>query len=63
MFFLVTLPESWDTFKTTISNLVPTGESTSAKVESSLLTEEVNWKINAGISKSSSIMVVRGHVL
>ena len=44
MFLLVTLPESWDTFKTSISNSVLTGALTSANVESSLLIEEVNQK-------------------
>ena len=56
MFLLVTLPESWDTFRTAISNSVPAGELTNSNVESSLLTEEVNQKNNAGSSKSSSAM-------
>ena len=59
MFLLVTLPESWDTFRTAISNSVPADELTSTNVESSLLTEEINRKNNAG-SKSSSAMAVRG---
>ena len=59
MFLLVTLPDSWDTFRTAISNSVPAGELTSTNVESSLLTEEINQKNNAG-SKSSSAMAVRG---
>ena len=59
MFLLVTLPESWDTFRTAISNSVPADEMTSSNVESSLLTEEINQKNNVG-SKSSSAMAVRG---
>ncbi|MCO5602073.1 hypothetical protein L7F22_056200 [Adiantum nelumboides] len=62
MFLLVTLPESWDTFKTAISNLVPTDELTSINVESSLLMEEINWKNNAS-SKPSSAMVVRDRTM
>ncbi|MCO5562560.1 hypothetical protein L7F22_016188 [Adiantum nelumboides] len=58
MFLLVTLPESWDTFRTAISNSVLADELTSTNVEFSLLTEEINRKNNAG-SKSSSAMVVR----
>ncbi|MCO5547264.1 hypothetical protein L7F22_000710 [Adiantum nelumboides] len=42
MFLLVTLPESWDTFRIAISNSVSTNELTSSNVESSLLTEEIN---------------------
>ncbi|MCO5608014.1 hypothetical protein L7F22_062217 [Adiantum nelumboides] len=62
MFLLVTLPESWDTFRTAISNSVPADELTSTNVKSSLLTEEINQKNNAG-SKSSSAMVVRGRTM
>ncbi|MCO5567153.1 hypothetical protein L7F22_020841 [Adiantum nelumboides] len=36
MFLLVTLLESWDTFRTAISNSVPADELTSTTVESSL---------------------------
>ncbi|MCO5580985.1 hypothetical protein L7F22_034860 [Adiantum nelumboides] len=42
MFLLVTLPESWDTFRTSISNSVLADELTSTNVESSLLTKEIN---------------------
>ncbi|MCO5585550.1 hypothetical protein L7F22_039483 [Adiantum nelumboides] len=62
MFLLVTLPESWDTFRTAISNSVPADELTSTNVEFSLLTEEINRKNNAG-SKSFSEMVVRGRTM
>ena len=60
MFFLITLPESWDTFRIAISNSIHAGALTSANVESSLLTEEVNPKNNSRRSNSSSAMVVRG---
>ncbi|MCO5593239.1 hypothetical protein L7F22_047246 [Adiantum nelumboides] len=62
MFLLVTLPESWDTFRTAISNSVPADELTSTNVESSLLIEEIDQKNNAG-SKSSSAMVVRDRTM
>ena len=42
MFLLVTLPESWETFRTALSNSAPATSLTSANVEDSLLTEEVN---------------------
>lgn len=60
IFLLVTLPESWDTFRLATSNSIPIGGLTSANVESSLLRKEVKRKNNAGSSKSSSAMVVRG---
>lgn len=56
MFLLVTLNESWDTFKKAIS---PEGELTSVDVESSLLiTEEVNKNNTIG-TKGSSALIVR----
>ena len=59
LFLLITLPDSWDTFRTTVStNAVADGLS-SVTVEASLLTEEVNRKNNEA-SKSGSALVVRG---
>ncbi|MCO5590505.1 hypothetical protein L7F22_044475 [Adiantum nelumboides] len=62
MFLFVTLLESWDTFRTAISNSVPAEKLTSTNVECSLLTEEINRKSNAD-SKSSSAMVVRSRTM
>ena len=59
IFLLVTLPESWDTFRTAVSNSAPASGLTSANVESSLLTEEVNRK-NLDSSRGSNALVVRG---
>lgn len=59
MFLLVTLPESWDTFRTAISNSAPAGGLTVTNVEGSLLTEEVNRK-NLDSTRSSNALVVRG---
>ncbi|MCO5597012.1 hypothetical protein L7F22_051085 [Adiantum nelumboides] len=50
MFLLVTLPESWDTFRIAISNSVLVDELTSTNVESSFLTKEINRKNNAAVS-------------
>ena len=44
MFLLVTLLESWDTFRTAISNSTLEDGLSSADVEGSLITEEVNRK-------------------
>ena len=44
MFLLITLPESWDTFRTALSNSAPPDGLTIAGVEGSLLTEETNRK-------------------
>jgi len=59
LFLLITLPESWDIFCTAISNSAPAGGHTSANVESSLLTEEVNRK-NLDNTRGSTALVVRG---
>ncbi|MCO5570157.1 hypothetical protein L7F22_053226 [Adiantum nelumboides] len=40
LFLLVTLPDSWETFRTAISNLTPENGLKCADVESSLLMEE-----------------------
>ncbi|MCO5592845.1 hypothetical protein L7F22_046849 [Adiantum nelumboides] len=40
MFLLITLPESWDTFRTALSNSTPPNGLTIAGVEGSLLTEK-----------------------
>ena len=47
------MPESWDTFRTAISNSAPADGLTCADVEGSLLTEEVNRK-NLDPSRGSS---------
>ena len=44
LFLLITLLDSWDTFRTAISNSAPPSGLTEANVASSLLTEEVNRK-------------------
>ncbi|MCO5607423.1 hypothetical protein L7F22_061619 [Adiantum nelumboides] len=44
MFLLITLPESWDTFCTALSNSTPPDGLTITGVEGSLLTEEINRK-------------------
>ncbi|MCO5567850.1 hypothetical protein L7F22_038543 [Adiantum nelumboides] len=59
MFLLVTLPDSWDTFRTAISNSAPLDGLKCADVESSLLMEEVSRK-NVEDTKSSSAMHIRG---
>ncbi|MCO5572351.1 hypothetical protein L7F22_026104 [Adiantum nelumboides] len=59
MFLLVTLPDSWDTFRTTVSNSAAPDGLKCADVESSLLIEEVNRK-NVEDTKSSNAMHVRG---
>ncbi|MCO5596773.1 hypothetical protein L7F22_050842 [Adiantum nelumboides] len=59
MFLLSTLPDSWDTFRTTVSNSAAPDGLKCADVESSLLMEEVNRK-NVEDTKSSSAMHVRG---
>ena len=60
MFLLVTLPESWDTFRTAISNSAPVDGLTCADVEGSLLTEEVNRKNLDPSRGSSNALFVRG---
>ena len=57
MFLLVTLPESWDTFRTAISNSTPEDGLSSTNVEGSLLTQEVNYK-NWDFSKGDRALVV-----
>ncbi|MCO5598041.1 hypothetical protein L7F22_052130 [Adiantum nelumboides] len=59
MFLLVTLPDSWDTFRTTVRNSAAPDGLKCANVESSLLMEEVNRK-NVEGTKFSSAMHVRG---
>ena len=59
MFLLVTLPESWETFRIALSNFAPATGLTSANVEGSLLTEEVNKK-NSKPTKGGNVLVVRG---
>ena len=59
LFLLITLPDNWDTFHTTVStNAIADGLS-SVTVEASLLIKEVNWKNNE-TSKNGSALVVRG---
>ncbi|MCO5560351.1 hypothetical protein L7F22_013964 [Adiantum nelumboides] len=59
MFLLVTLPDSWDTFRIALDNLAPENGLKCADVESSLLMEELNCK-NVDDSRSSNAMHVRG---
>ncbi|MCO5610147.1 hypothetical protein L7F22_064382 [Adiantum nelumboides] len=59
MFLLVTFPDPWDIFRTTVSNSATPDGLKCANVESSLLMEEVNCK-NVEDTKSSSAMNVRG---
>ncbi|MCO5559267.1 hypothetical protein L7F22_012863 [Adiantum nelumboides] len=59
MFLLVTLPNSWNTFRTAVSNSAAPDGLKCVDVESSLLMEEVNRK-NVEDTKSSSPMHVRG---
>ena len=59
LFLLITLPESWDTFRTAISNSTPASGLTSASEESSLLTEEVNKK-NMDSTHGGNGLYVRG---
>ena len=59
MFLLITLPDSWDTFRTAISNSTSAEGLTSANVEGSLLTEEVNRK-NNDKGKGSALVVHEG---
>ena len=59
LFLLITLPDNWDTFCTTISTNAAADGLSSVTVEASLLTEEVNWKNNEA-SKSGSALVVCG---
>ena len=59
LFLLITLPESWNTFKTAISNSEPASGLTSANVESSLLIEEVNRK-NLDSTCGGNALYVRG---
>ena len=59
LFLLITLPESWDTFQTTISNSAPASGLTSTNVESSLLTKEVNRK-NLNSTWGGNVLYVGG---
>ncbi|MCO5614481.1 hypothetical protein L7F22_068764 [Adiantum nelumboides] len=61
VFLLVTLPDLWDTFRTTVSNSVAPDGLKCADVESSLLMEEVNSK-NVEDTKSSSAMHVERQI-
>ncbi|MCO5588718.1 hypothetical protein L7F22_042677 [Adiantum nelumboides] len=59
MFLLITLPESWDTFRIALSNFAPPDGLTIAGVEGSLLTEETNRKtMDKG---KGTALVVRGY--
>ncbi|MCO5568804.1 hypothetical protein L7F22_022504 [Adiantum nelumboides] len=59
MFLLITFLDSWDIFCTMLSDSVASEGLTSANVEGSLLTKEVNRK-NNDKDKSNSALVVRG---
>ena len=60
IFLLVMLPESWDTFRTAVSNSALASGLTSATVERSLLTKEVNKKNLDSSRGGSNALVVRG---
>ena len=53
------LPDSWDTFRTTIRTNAAADGLSSVTVEASLLTEEVNRKNNEAL-KTGSALVVHG---
>ena len=57
LFLLITLPDSWDTFRTTISTNAAADALSSVTVEAILLTKEVNRKNNEN-SKNGSALVV-----
>ena len=59
LFVLLTLPDNWDTFCTTISTNATTNGLSSVTVESSLLIEEVNRK-NVDTSRNGGALMVRG---
>ena len=59
LFLLITLPDSWDTFRATISMNAAADGLSSITVESSLLTKEMNQK-NAKTLKNGSALVVHG---
>ena len=59
LFLLITLPNSWDTFWTAISNSALPSGLTKANVASSLLREEVNRK-NLDITQSGMTLSVWG---
>ena len=59
MFLLITLPDSWDTFRTTLNNSVSAEGLRSANVEGNLLIEEVNRK-NNDKGKGSALVVHEG---
>ena len=58
-FLLITLPDSWDTFRTAISNCALPSGLTEANVASSLLKEEVNRK-NLDSTRSGTTLYVGG---
>ena len=60
IFLLVTMLESWDTFRIAVSNFAPTSGLTSANVESNFLTEEVNRKNLDNTHSSENALTVRG---
>ena len=57
LFLLITLPDSWDTFRTTINNSTPIGGLIIRNMTGSLLTEEVNRKNN---KSSCNTLIVKG---
>ena len=57
LFLLITLPDSWDTFWTAISNSAPLSGLTEANVTSSLLTKEVNRKNLDSIQSGTTLYV------
>ena len=57
LFLLITLPDNWDTFRSTVSMNAAADGLSSVTVEASLLTEEVN-RNNNETSKNGSALVV-----
>ena len=58
LFLLITLPDSWDTFRTTVSTNTAADGLSYVTVEASLVIEEVN-RVNNETSKNGSALVVR----
>ena len=63
LFLLITLPNSWDTFRTTINNSVlPTRGLSEVNVIGILIIEEINCKNNEG-SCNGTILTIKGRLV
>ena len=60
LFLFIILLDSWETFKTTISNSQPIRGLTKANVTTNLLKEEINCKNIEGARGGGSALTVRG---